>query len=532
MIILRADETQTLVGKTALPERQYANEGQALAQSGERIAAVSDRALQHTTALTDHQNRIHATNTVKAVGSDFADAMNAYFYKWDQENVQQGQPPAQSLAAFEEEAKRISDQVYSVYGKQAETNPYLRDALPATLTDATKDAMFKARAHAYTQFKTIGREQVKTQLDRDMNEALRADAQGDEDGYNGQTMRSLAYIKEQTKLGLFNPVEAEKLQQDFVSGLEEKRAYQVVARDPAGFLKQYSEHQFPVLDPKLAKDLVHAAELNLARKVEVEDKKISKNVETSKQLAMRLKNDLIVEAYQDPAAALAKALLPGNKMTLADEFDNTVSTLKALTKDKGIDNDAVLQPLNAAIEQNPTPALYHSLDTALQNGQLTTSTYMTKYNRLTERIEKLKNEAEKKRHDRVNLAVSTYQPMLQTRGPMEQFDGLSKAAQQMFESELRAHLESPEGLRLDPMDIGAKLLNKYRKYISDVAGIQAKAVADLHPDIHNKKDAVAAYQAKRISRAEADLIIYYYDNEQVIDPDQPASSSKSGMVKK
>lgn len=529
MIILRSEETRTLPMQTGMGPAQYAGEGRAEAQAGAAIANVADRALNYAVTLNEAQRRADATNALHMFKSTFENGVNEYFYQWDKDEVQKGHPTDKTLATFTERLSQIEVATHQTAQEAGlSDNPYFVRGLPAVLAEAKKDALLKARAHANKSFIEIGRTKTNTQLDSLMNTALLGDATGDHGLYVKKSNEMVALIEAQVVNGLFTRAEADKMIQERYESLEEKRGYQQIARNPEQFLLDYHSNKYPNLDPKVAQGFVSTAEQALARKVELKERERKLENESRKQYAITLKNELISKAMDDPAAALSDVLRMENRLALGDDFDNTVSTLRSLADPAKVHDDKpTLRNLSNEIERNPSPATYKNLDRALQNGKLSGSSYMSMTHRLTERIEKLKDRTERERHDRTNLAVSTYQPMLRVTG-INDFDQISQGAQQLFEDELRFTVEQNKAA--DPMIEGRRLMIKYLDYVSDHAETFGEAVVQKY-GFKSPAEVAQAYQAGKITRTEADVQIWYF-SRQSAKPKDSASSTSSNLVKK
>jgi len=528
MIILRAEETQTRPMQTGMGPAQYAGEGRAEAQAGAAVANVADRALQYVTSLDLQQQRIQATSRLKVIGSRFEDGINDFWYQWDKDYVQKGELPSQTLKVFEQYLNETEKTFYEETEKEYQSNQFLNQELTPLLSEVKKDAMLRARMYAYKSFGEIGRTKTKTALDDLERSALMADAQGNDALFQKRRKEIYDIIETQRVNGIFNDQDAETLLQERINSLTEKRSYQMVARDPESFLKRFHAGEFRELDPKLGKDLVVSAEQALARKVELKERERKLENESRKQYAITLKNELISKAMADPGAALADVLLMENRLALGDDFDNTVSTLRSLADPAKVHDDkTTLRDLSNEIERNPSPATYKNLDRALQNGKLSGSSYTSMTNRLTERIEKLKDRTERERHNRTNLAVSTYQPMLRVTG-INDFDQISQGAQQLFEDELRFAVDQNKAA--DPMIEGRRLMIKYLDYVSDHAETFGEAVVQKY-GFKSPAEVAQAYQAGKITRTEADVQIWYF-SRQANKPKDSASSTSSNLVKK
>ncbi len=526
MIILKAEETQALPRQTATPQYQYAGEGSGLVKAGGQIASVANQALQFTTALSEQYARTDALNSGKRYRDDFANEASKFWDDWDQRTVRAGFTPDTAMAEMEGWFAAQERRLTITHLRDVD-NEYKRQALKTAFADVRSEVLTKARQHSRNQYLAIGKETAKTNLDQGMSQALLAESRGDHEGYVIQAQRDLAYI-DSLNGTFFNAAEVSRLKTEYAEALETKRAHQLVSTQPETFLKQFSDGKFGRLDPKLGRELVTAAENALARKVEIKDRERKLETESRKQYAITLKNELISKAMADPGAALADALRMENRLALGDDFDNTVSTLRSLADPAKVHDDkTTLRNLSNEVERNPSPATYKNLDRALQNGKLSGSSYTSMTHRLTERIEKLKDRTERERHDRTNLAVSTYQPMLRVTG-INDFDQISQGAQQLFEDELRFTIEQNKAA--DPMIEGRRLMIKYLDYVSDHAETFGEAVVQKY-GFKSPAEVAQAYQAGKITRTEADVQIWYF-SRQANKPKDSASSTSSNLVKK
>ncbi len=524
MIIIHPQETGSLPNSTALQPVQYAGQGQGLEKTGGQIAGVSNAALQYTSHLNAQLAKVQSVQGGKRAHSILSDEADAYWQQWDNNFVQKGALPEESINNFETWFEKNRENLDNTYAEKYQNNSFLKERVEAAYEDVRADVLTKARQYARTKYLEIGRTNLDSQLETDKIAALKADASGDPEEYSRIANGSLVHI-DSLKGTIINDAEALKKKQSFVEDLETQKAFQMVARSPEQFLEAYhSGSGYGRVNPKTARELVVAAEGSLARQVDRRDHAEKEQKAATDQRRQDFRNDLIAQATTPvgASAALAYASTPANRHLLGPDFDNTVATLRAMSNPANTPEDATtISSLKREIESAPSQAVYKKLDYALQNGKIKTDTFTSFTTRNTERIEKIRDKVESDRLKRTNLAVSTYQPLLKVTG-INDFDKTSNAAQQLYEDEVRAKVEADP--KSDPMTVGKQILPKYLDYIADTAEGFAEAIANTH-GYKSDKEVLDAYERKDITRADADVQLWYFNRQKNKKPSSAPSGS-------
>jgi hypothetical protein len=526
MIIIRGTETQSLPNQTGLPNKQYAGEGSALSQAGPAVAHVANQGVALKVQLNQYYNRLEGVQGGKQLHSDLRSDAAKFLDQWDQDYVQKGSTPEQSINAVDEFFKTYA--ASDKYGEATgSSNQYLREYAQSAFEDVKADTLAKAISHARAGYIAVNRERTKTALDNQMQDALLYDAKGDVENFQKEVSGSMSYLHQMKKDGLFNDAETATLEKNYRDNLEEKRAYNAVSRDPAAFLQAFHENKFSRLDPKVGQSLSVAADQALSRKVAVQDHDERIRTQALTDARTQMKNDFLTQATKDPVGALNQVQDLDTRRFLGPEYDNTLSTLRTIANPASLHNDGeTVQHLNREIDLRPNQKLRNELDTMFQKGKLNEPTYTAMSHRLQERVDKFVDKAEQDRTHLTNQAINVYKPMLRVTG-INDFDGTSSEAQQGLEEELILNLRQDP--KLNPMIEGQRLMLKYRSYVDDHYLDVTATVAQKY-GIKSEADAQKALIDKRISNTEYDKLHFYYNNQDKVT--KPSSNSSSLTKKK
>ena len=521
MIIIRADETQTLPGAKHRVQSQYYGQGTEYSRAGGQIAGTANQAVTQAAHLADVQAHEEAKNTMLQESAHWKNDLDTFINDqvtgWDRQYVQNGKAPEDSLKAFDEGLKSIRqgfiDNTQINHG-----NKYLDDAFESTWAHFAGEARIRAREQANKGFIGAQRGIFERAIDAHKIAALREEAVNGHEAYASALGTINAAIDSGAQT-IMAPPEREAFKKATLQDLESKRAFQTVARNPEQFISDYHLNQFPDLDPKLAKDLLSSAEVSLGRKVEMDEKARNDRTLQLVQARTDLRNELLTQAYKgDISGAMTEALKPTNRIVLDTEYDSTLATLRTMARE-GVahDNPSVVAALKREIDHNPSEATYKGVEKAFQNGDLKQETFAGMTTRITERREHLKDKAFRDRVQRTNEAISTFQPMLQTTGPL-QFDSMSKAAQQMFEDELRTRVEADP--KIDPYELAPKILKKYYEPLQSDIMMRSAKIANQYK-FTSPEEVIKAWRQNRITQLESDQILFFMQHQK--QPTVPAS---------
>lgn len=532
MIIIRADETQTLPGAKHRVQSQYYGQGTEYSRAGGQIAGTANQAVTQAAHLADVQAHEEAKNTMLQESAHWKNDLDTFINDqvtgWDRQYVQNGKAPEDSLKAFDEGLKSIRqgfiDNTQINHG-----NKYLDDAFESTWAHFAGEARIRAREQANKGFIGAQRGIFERAIDAHKIAALREEAVNGHEAYASALGTINAAIDSGAQT-IMAPPEREAFKKATLQDLESKRAFQTVARNPEQFISDYHLNQFPDLDPKLAKDLLSSAEVSLGRKVEMDEKARNDRTLQLVQARTDLRNELLTQAYKgDISGAMTEALKPTNRIVLDTEYDSTLATLRTMARE-GVahDNPSVVAALKREIDHNPSEATYKGVEKAFQNGDLKQETFAGMTTRITERREHFKDQAFTRRKQAIDDSVSTFKPLLDTVSKMS-FDKLGADAVSMWEDELKTRLEANPSL--NPMDEGRRLVLKYRQLIEDRNEAAGGALVTQY-GFKTVDEVVQAYKQKRISQLESDVLIHHLKNGATAKPSTPTDSQPSTLLKK
>ena len=533
MIIIRADEAASMPATQHKAQAQYYGQGTELSQAGAQISGTANKALAQASYLAEQQAREKAKNTMLQESAnwekDLDERTNDALNGWDRQYVQNGKHPSESMDAYGNMLGEIRDSFLERHRKDLGSNAYLDQAFEAHWAQFEAKHTAQARAYANKGFLDASRKQFEGAIEDHKRILLKTEATEGPEAYRAGLTTINAMIDSGSQ-GIMAPPEREQFRRGVIQDLEQKRAYQTVARNPEQFISDYHLNQFPDLDPKLAKDLLSTAEVSLARKVEMEEKTRTDRTLQLTQARTDMKNDLLERAYKgDIAGAMTEAMKPYNKVILDTDFDSTMATLRTLSKEgPSKDDPTTYAELKREIDHNPTEGTYKKVEMAFNNGQLKTETFASFSTRITERREHLRDKAKQERHQATNDAISTYKPLLETVSKLS-FDKFGADAQAMWEDELRSNLE--KNPKLNPMDEGRRLSLKYRTLIEDRNEAAGEAMIREY-GFKSPEDVLTAWRQKRITQLQSDLLIEYMKKGGIEKPAAPASSSSNLLKKK
>lgn len=532
MIIIRADETQTLAPTKHRTQSQYYGQGTEYSKAGAQIAGTANQAVAQASYLADAQAKEEAKNTILQESANWKNDLDTFINDqvtgWDRQYVQTGKSPDESLKAFDEGLKGIRDSFLD-NPQINHGNKYLDEAFNNTWAQFSGEARIKAREQANKGFVVAQRGVFERAIDAHKLHALRVETTEGPEAYQAAVGTLYAAIDSGSQT-IMAPPEREAFKKATIQDLESKRAYQTVARNPEQFISEYHLGLFPDLDPKLGKDLLSSAEVSLARKVEMDEKVRLDRTNQLAQARTDLRNELLTQAYKgDISGAMTEALKPTSRIVLDTDYDSTLATLRTMARE-GVahDNPAVVAALKREIDHNPSESTYKNVEKAFQNGDLKQETFAGMTTRITERREHFKDQAFTRRNQAINDAVSTFKPLLDTVSKFS-FDKLGADAVTMWEDELKTRLEANP--KLDPMDEGRKLVLKYRTLIEDRNEAAGEALSTQY-GFKTVQEVIDAYKAHRISQLESDVLIQHLKTGATKKPSTPSTSEPSTLLKK
>jgi hypothetical protein len=486
--------------------------------------------LQYFTALADSQNKTTATTRAKGFEYALRDKASQFWNDWDTKVVQQGESTENAVLDFEQFFKDQRGLMDAAYGEEAKKNPYAQEALDLAYDHVYTDTMMKARTHARTSFIDITHKKTDAQGDMAMNQALLAESIGDYEGYQQGVQGWLAHLDTLEKSGAYNHDQIVAKKEAFKETVETKRAYQVVARDPQGFLDGNENHEFDRLEPKLRSELVTHADKALDAKVTRAEHRRKVEKENNEFYAQSVMSEIIGQAIQDPGAAYARLQNQETRLALGTHYDDTVGRVREYLKSPlPTDKDTrAIGKVKREIELNPTQGTYGHVDALLYSHKIDAQQHATMFNRITERIHSLKTETEQVRTKLIKEAVDTFQPMLRVTG-INDFDGTSSDAQQNFQDELFTNLRNDP--KLDPQTEGRRLMLKYRDYVADRYLDVTGAIVEKY-NVKSPGDVIKLYEAKQISRTESDQMLWYFSNADKVSTPASSPTKTSSVVKK
>ncbi len=533
MIIIRADETQTLPTAKHRAQSQYYGQGTEYSKAGAQIAGTANQAVAQASYLADQQAKEHAKNTLLQETAnwekDLDERTNDDVTGWDRQYVQNGKRPTDSMAAYGEMLGQIREGFIERHKAELGPNSYLDQGFEAAWSKFEAEHSMKARAYANQKFAEISRKQFETAIEEHKRIALQKETLEGPDAYKASLTTIVAAIDSGAQ-GVMAPPEREAFKKATIQDLESKRAFQTVARNPEQFISEYHLGLFPDLDPKLGKDLLSSAEVSLARKVEMDEKaRLDRTLQLT-QARTDLRNELLTMAYKgDIAGAMTEALKPTNRIVLDTDYDSTLATLRTMAREgPGHDDPATVTALKREIDHNPSESTYKGVEKAFQNGRIKQETFASMTTRITERREHFKDQAFTRRNQAINDAVSTFKPLLDTVSKFS-FDKLGADAVTMWEDELKTRLEANP--KLDPMDEARKLVLKYRTLIDDRNEAAGEALVTQY-GFKSEQEVIDAYKAHRISQLESDVLIQHLKTGATKKPSAPSTSEPSTLLKK
>lgn len=534
MIIIRADETQTLSPTKYRAQAQYYGQGTEYSKAGAQIAGTANQAVAQASYLADQQAKEQAKNMLlqetalweKTLDERTNDAVNG----WDRQYIQNGLHPSESMKAYGDMLGQIRDE-FVERNKSALTgqNTYLDNGFKAAWGQFETEHSAKARAYANKSFAEISRKQFETGIEEHKRLLLKTEATEGSEAYR-LGLGTINALIDSGAQGVMAPPEREAFRKATIQDLETKRAYQTVARNPEQFISDYHLGQFPDLDPKLGKDLLSSAEVSLGRKVEMDEKvRLDRTLQLT-QARIDLRNELLTQAYKgDISGAMTEALKPTNRIVLDTDYDSTLATLRTMAREGvAYDEPATVTALKREIDHNPSESTYKSVEKAFQNGRIKQETFAGYTTRIIERQEHFKDQAFTRRNQAINDSISTFKPLLETVSKFS-FDKFGADATAMWEDELKTRLEA--GPKLDPMDEGRKLVLKYRTMIEDRNEAAGDALITQY-GFKSEQDVIDAYKARRISQLESDILIQHLKVGATKKPAAQTTSEPSTLLKK